>query len=77
MTQFRITYGVGGGYNDISEQIIEVDNLNEAEQIAYELAVEVFESYGVYEENDMTDEYDESEYQESIERWIDYSVEPI
>ena len=78
MTQFKITYGVGGGYNDISEQIIEVDNLNEAEQIAYELAVEVFNSYGVYEENDMTiEEYDESEYQESIERWIDYSAEAV
>ena len=29
------------------------------------------------EKNDMTDEYDESEYQESIGRWIDYSVEPV
>jgi hypothetical protein len=77
MTQFRITYGVGGGYNDISTEIIEADMLNDAEHIAYERSVEVFDSYGVYEENDMTDEYDESEYQESIERWIDYSVEPI
>ena len=77
MTQFRITYGVGGGYNDISEEIIEADTQDDAENIAYERSVEVFDSYGVYEENDMTDEYDESEYQESIERWIDYSVEPI
>jgi hypothetical protein len=77
MTQFKITYGVGGGYNDISTEIIEANTLDEANEIAYVNAIEVFESYGVYEENDMTDEYDESEYQESIERWIDYSVEPI
>ena len=77
MTQFKITYGVGGGYNDITEEVIEAANLNEAERIAYELAVGVFDSYGVYEENDMTDEYDESEYQESIERWIDYSAEAV
>lgn len=78
MTQFRITYGVGGGYNDMNEEVIEASNLNEANQIAYESAVQVFESYGVYEEQDMmTDEYDESEYQESIERWIDYNAEPI
>jgi hypothetical protein len=77
MTQFKITYGVGGGYNDITEEVIEAANLNEALQIAYELAVGVFDSYGVYEENDMTDEYDESEYQESIERWIDYSAEAV
>ena len=77
MSQFKITYGVGGGYNDISEHIIEAANLNEAEQIAYELAVEVFDSYGIYEEQDMGDEYDESEYQESIERWIDYSAEAV
>jgi hypothetical protein len=77
MTQFKITYGVGGGYNDITEEVIEADNLNEAEQIAYELAVEVFNSYGIYDENDMTDEYDESEYQESIERWIDCSAEAV
>ena len=30
MTQFRITYGVGGGYNDISTEIIEADMLNDA-----------------------------------------------
>jgi hypothetical protein len=77
MTQFRITYGVGGGYNDISTEIIEANTLNDAVHTAYERSVEVFDSYGVYEENDMTDAYDESEYQESIERWIDYSVEPV
>ena len=77
MTQFKITYGVGGGYNDISEQIIEAANLYEAEQIAYELAVEVFDSYSIYEEQDMGEEYDESEYQDSIERWIDYSAEAV
>jgi hypothetical protein len=77
MSQFKITYGVGGGYNDISEQIIEAANLNEAEQIAYELAVEVFDSYSIYEEQDMGEEYDESEYQDSIERWIDYSAEAV
>jgi hypothetical protein len=77
MTQFRITYGVGGGYNDISTEIIEAKTLDEAIEIAYVNAIEVFDSYGVYEENHMTDEDDESEYQQSIEPWIDYSVEPV
>lgn len=77
MAQFRISYGVGGGYNDMNEEVIEASNVDEANQIAYESAVQVFESYGVYEEQDMTDEYDESEHQESIERWIEYNAEPI
>jgi hypothetical protein len=77
MTQFKITYGVGGGYNDISTEIIEANTLDEANEIAYVNAIEVFESYGVYENNDMTDEYDESEYQDSIERWCDYNAEPV
>ena len=77
MSQFKITYGVGGGYNDINEEVIEAGTLDDAEHIAYEKSVVVFESYGVYEEQDMSDEYDESEYQDSVERWIDYSAEPI
>ena len=77
MTQFKITYGVGGGYNDISEEIIDAETLDEANQIAYEMAVTVFDSYGIYEEYDMTDEYDESEYQDSIESWCDYDAEPV
>lgn len=77
MPQFKITYGVGGGYNDISKKIIDAETLDEANQIAYEMAATVFDSYGIYEEQDMIDEYDEYEYQESIERWCDYDAEPV
>jgi hypothetical protein len=77
MAQFQISYGVGGGYNDIREEIIDADNLKEAVQIAYEKSVEVFESYGIYEDQDMTHEYDEFEYQDSIERWVDYYAKSV
>jgi hypothetical protein len=81
MAQFIIRYGVGGGYNDIQTEVLESDNLREAERYAYEGACEMFESYGVF--NDSYPDYDyssedyEAEYNEELERWIEYSARPI
>jgi hypothetical protein len=79
MAKFQISYGVGGGYNDISTEVIESDSLNSAQQYAYDAAVQVFDSYGIYEnENELEDgEWNDEEYQDCLESWIDYSAVEI
>lgn len=76
MATFKVTYGVGGGYNDITTEVLEFNTFEEAEQYAYESSVEVYESYGIFEENEeecTEDEYEEL-YYESVERWVSYSA---
>mgnify|MGYP006270893351 CR=1 FL=1 len=46
---FRIIYGLTGGYNDIVTEEVEADSLARANLIAYEAALQMFESYGVFE----------------------------
>jgi hypothetical protein len=77
MTQFKITYGVGGGYNDITEEVIESDSLELAERHAYVAAVQIFDSYGIYEDEIEDGEWCAGEYQECLESWIDYSAVEI
>lgn len=78
MTQYQITYGVGGGYNDIRDQVIDADSHDEAIQIAYELAVEVFESYGIADDHYFSDEeLEEGQLQELIEEWCDFDAVAI
>ena len=81
MTQFNITYGVGGGYNDMATEMIEADSLDSANRIAYESAVEVFESYGIFDSQNPDYDYDsedyQEDYQEEVESWIDYSAEEV
>jgi hypothetical protein len=81
MATFKVTYGVGGGYNDIRTEVLEFDTFEEAEQYAYESSVEVYESYGIFEEDEECTEDEESTeddyetmHQESIERWVSYSA---
>jgi hypothetical protein len=79
MAKFKITYGVGGGYNDITEELIEVATLNQANEEAYQAATQVFESYGIYEREleDVEKEWDDDDYRECMERWIDYHAEEV
>ena len=77
MTQFKITYGVGGGYNDITEEVIESDSLELAERDAYDAAVQIFDSYGIYEDGIEDGEWNDEEYLECLESWIDYSAVEI
>lgn len=80
--QFQINYGIGGGYNVHQSDVIEAVNQEEAVQIAYERACELFESYGVFDnQNPDYDSVDEEEanadYQHELESWVDYSAEPV
>lgn len=79
MAQYQITYGVGGGYNDITEEVLEFNTQDEADEYAYNSAVGVYESYGVFENEHVYDEYDSAEDCEdallnSIESWCDYGA---
>lgn len=76
MAKFKITYGV---YNDITEELIEVNTLKQAEEDAYLAATQVFESYGIYEQEmeDDEKEWDEEDYNECRERWIEYVAEEV
>ena len=79
--QFRITYGLGGGYNTHNEEVVEAYDLEHAAMIAYTLACEEFESYGVFEEQnpdweedvDNGDDYDML-CREEVERWVHYDA---
>ena len=84
MAQFKIEYGVGGGYNDITEEVIEADNLDQANQIAYESSIEVFDSYGIFENQNDPEDYEglspedaHSAYLEEVERWVVYNAESV
>jgi hypothetical protein len=82
MAQFRIEFGVGGGYNDIITEVIEANSLDEAVEAAYLSAIEVFESYGIFEDQNDVEEFDNDDdyqaaYDEEVERWCSYSAEPI
>jgi hypothetical protein len=77
MTRYKISYGVGGGYNDITEEVIETDSLELAERDAYDAAIQVFDSYGIYEDGIEDGEWNDEEYQECLESWIDYSAVEI
>ena len=82
MAQFQIEFGVGGGYNDISTEVIEANSLDEAVKAAYLSAVDVFESYGIFEDQNDVEEFDNDDdyqaaYDEEVERWCSYSAEPI
>jgi hypothetical protein len=80
MAQFEIRYGIGGGFNDIQTEIIEVDTLGQAERDAYDAACEMFESYDVFGSQNPDYDYDSEEYQdeynEERESWIQYSARP-
>jgi predicted nuclease of restriction endonuclease-like RecB superfamily len=84
MPKYKIIYGIF----EENEEVIEAKNQEEAERIAYEFAVEVYESYeglhGIRSENDILNEeayitieeaYDI--YKEEVENTIFYSAEEI
>lgn len=81
---FQITYGLNGGYNVHETELIDATNLNEALQIAYECSLNLFESYGVFDNqvNDeelegLDDEEIQAVYMEEAERWIHYNAEEV
>lgn len=78
MKKFKVVYGVGGGYNYIQEEVLEFSSLEEAVEYAYESSVDIFDSYGIFDENQ---ECDEEEYEylrlEEVERWCSYYAEEL
>ena len=81
MAQFEIRYGIGGGYNDMQTEVIEVDDLQQAERDAYDAACEMFESYDVFGNQNPDYDYDsegyQDDYNEERENWIEYSARPV
>ena len=82
MANFKIAYGIGGGYNVIDEEVIEADTLDEANEIAYQCAVDTFERYGVFEKHNDVEEFENDDdyqaaYHEEVERWTTYYAEEI
>jgi hypothetical protein len=78
--KYKITYGVGGGYNDINSEIVECDSLEEAEQWAYDEAVNCYESYGIFDYEDFEDESEDDmdqAWRDDIESWCHYSAEEV
>ena len=89
MATYEIKYGLGGGFGGAGDwEKIEASSLEEAEEIAYEEACRVYESYdGMYgllsfediqEENpDWDDVNVEDEWYEQRQGWLDYAAREV
>jgi hypothetical protein len=80
MAQYQITYGAS--YNEEETDVIEANTHDEAETIAYQAAMELFESYGIFSNQRGDEEFESDEeynaaYMEEAESWINYSAELI
>lgn len=85
---YIIGYGLGGGFGGQRNfEVIEADNEEQAEKVAYESACEEYESYvGMYGLRDISQIMEEEEvededealqiFEEERESWLDYSVKP-
>lgn len=85
---YIIGYGLAGGFGGARDfEVIQVENLEQAEKWAWEMACEAYESYvGMYglrdvgqimEEDEIEDEDEALEvYEEERENWLDYSAKP-
>ena len=86
MALYKIKYGLGGGFGGARDsEILDCENLEEAEAAAYDMAVEyasMYEgSYGlpdydkIMEREGCSEEEANDIYHEELENWIDYSAE--
>ncbi len=85
---YIIGYGLGGGFGGIQDfEVIQADNLEEAENYAFESACEVYEGYvGMYGLRDISEIMEEDEiedeeeaiqvYEEERDNWLEYSAHP-
>jgi hypothetical protein len=82
--KYCIRYGIGGGYNDITFDIIEANSLDEAADQAYQGARDKYDSYGLedkvaenHDEEDweaLSEEDKETAVNEDFESWAEYSA---
>lgn len=81
MALYRLSFGLGGGFNVNETAEVEADNENDAVEYAYNAACELFEFYGVFE--NQNPDYDDScesyeqDYEDELQRWVDYSAELV
>jgi hypothetical protein len=85
---YIIGYGLSGGFGGARNfEVIQADNLDDAENLAYQGACEEYESYvGLYGLRDLGEIMEEEEiededeaigiFKEERESWLDYSVKP-
>lgn len=86
---YRIRYGLGGGFGGYGDpEIIDAESLQDAENMAFEAARELYDSYGgmhgLFNEKDFLDENPDADdediqqaYLEDRENWIVYIAEKI
>ena len=84
--KYNIYAGLGGGFGGAQyEYTIDCESKEEAENLAYESAINIYESYegshGILDIRDcieVSDSEEEAEemYQEEIESWIEYYAVP-
>ncbi len=85
---FQIAYGLAGGFGGCGDwEDCDAATFNEAEQIAYDLACDLYDSYGGYhglktietimEEENVDARVAEEVLEEDMEDWIVYKVREI
>ena len=64
-------YGMGGGFNQRYHEVVKAENLEEASDLAYEMACEEYESYsgshGISSEEEIAEENDLDSYDDRYE----------
>lgn len=87
MPRYKLTYGLGGGMNTIESHVEDFNTQEQADEQAYQLAVDDYESYAGmhglmdYDEALAEAEGDEDDaqdiYNESREGWLEYHAELV
>ena len=88
--KFLVMYALGGGFGGtemVDGEILEFDSFVEAEDYAFEMACQEYDSYaGLYglrdineimEEEEVDEDEAESIYNNDRESWVDYLVEEV
>ena len=84
---YIIGYGLSGGFGGAQNfEVVEAQSLKDAENQAYELAIEEFEQYSgtnglrdiseIMEEDEVDEDDAEIIYNEEREDWLDYIAKP-
>lgn len=87
MPKFKITYGLGGGFNTEDCEEVEAKDLAAASMLAWEMACQTYDSYAglhglrdagqIMEEDGVDEEEAEEIFREEREGWLDYSAVPL
>ena len=85
--KYKVEYGLGGGFNDVRDEIKDFKGRKEAEDYSYQSAIEVYQEYegihGIRTVEDIMDEDDVDEgeaediYREERESWLEYGATPV